>query len=256
MLKAIIISDIHLGNPYSNWKQLELFLRQNPCKNLFLNGDIIDERYLQQNNKELSDDELSFFNWMIHIESTRTIYTIGNHENFNDDYRITDEGRLWNKYKVRVYRDTIYYPDYPKCWSKYHISHGHKTIFRNPITESPIILKLIDSTIRIISKLRKYHSGIIFKSGDLNVHKGVEFEILAENSRKFFKNGLKIVSRYRRKIRSYKNSYIGVICGHIHDPEIKRISKILYLNSGDWLENNTALIQKENDEWEIIKWEK
>lgn len=94
MYKTIIISDLHLGNPFSNWKILEKFLQENECENLFLNGDIIDEIYLNRNNKELSDEELKFFKWMMHLKNTKVIYTIGNHENFKNE----EIEKIWNKY--------------------------------------------------------------------------------------------------------------------------------------------------------------
>ena len=42
------------------------------------------------------------------------------------------------------------------------------------------------------------------------------------------------------------NGYDYVVCGHIHQPEIKELQtkngeKVMYLNSGDWVENSTAL---------------
>jgi UDP-2,3-diacylglucosamine pyrophosphatase LpxH len=44
----------------------------------------------------------------------------------------------------------------------------------------------------------------------------------------------------------------GVICGHIHQPANKMIGDIHYLNSGDWVETLSALVEDENGKWEII----
>jgi UDP-2,3-diacylglucosamine pyrophosphatase LpxH len=52
-------------------------------------------------------------------------------------------------------------------------------------------------------------------------------------------------------------NYDYVICGHIHQPAIKEITtekgKIAYLNSGDWIENLTAL-EYNYGIWEIYKY--
>jgi len=52
------------------------------------------------------------------------------------------------------------------------------------------------------------------------------------------------------------NHYDYVVCGHIHQPEIRRISNdegsIVYLNSGDWIENLTAL-EYNNGQWELYR---
>jgi len=145
-LKTIVVSDLHLGNPYSNWIILKKFLEEFSCERLFLNGNIIDDVYLKENNKNLTNEEF--------------------------DYR---KGRLDNQ-------------------------------------------------------------------------KEIELSILSNFSRRLFKRGLKVVSNYKRKIKTYveKNNVDGIICGHIHKPEIINLGKYHYLNSGDWIENNTALVQTKN----------
>ena len=116
---TIIVSDIHLGNPYSNWKLLDKFLKNNKCDNLFLNGDIIDEHYLIQNNKQLSEEESQFLYKLTHLKNSKFI--IGNHEVF--DHHINNSGEIWNKYNIKVYDDFIYRPGMPYSWSRYYISH-------------------------------------------------------------------------------------------------------------------------------------
>ena len=49
-----------------------------------------------------------------------------------------------------------------------------------------------------------------------------------------------------------KRNCDGVICGHIHTPIIKTISNIDYMNSGDWVENQSALVLDSNDDWVLI----
>jgi len=45
----------------------------------------------------------------------------------------------------------------------------------------------------------------------------------------------------------------GIICGHIHKAEIKMIDGIAYMNSGDWVESLTALVETHQGEWQIIE---
>ena len=53
-----------------------------------------------------------------------------------------------------------------------------------------------------------------------------------------------------------ENEYDYVICGHIHQPEIKEIANahgsVMYLNSGDWIENLTAL-EFNNKKWKLYR---
>jgi UDP-2,3-diacylglucosamine pyrophosphatase LpxH len=68
------------------------------------------------------------------------------------------------------------------------------------------------------------------------------------------KQAVKFVTDFEDYITSTakKSGYDGVICGHIHQPEIKIIDGVEYLNSGDWVENLTCLVEDFNGEWSIF----
>ena len=46
----------------------------------------------------------------------------------------------------------------------------------------------------------------------------------------------------------------GVVCGHIHHAEIRRIGGVLYLNDGDWVESCSALVEDAQGNMEILRW--
>jgi UDP-2,3-diacylglucosamine pyrophosphatase LpxH len=46
----------------------------------------------------------------------------------------------------------------------------------------------------------------------------------------------------------------GVMCGHIHHAEMRRIGDILYLNDGDWVESCSALVEDAHGHLEILRW--
>jgi UDP-2,3-diacylglucosamine pyrophosphatase LpxH len=46
----------------------------------------------------------------------------------------------------------------------------------------------------------------------------------------------------------------GVVCGHIHQAQIRRIGGALYLNDGDWVESCTALVEDARGHLEIVRW--
>ena len=48
--------------------------------------------------------------------------------------------------------------------------------------------------------------------------------------------------------------YDGVICGHIHKADIKTVEGVEYLNTGDWVESCTALVETFEGEWKIIRY--
>jgi UDP-2,3-diacylglucosamine pyrophosphatase LpxH len=48
----------------------------------------------------------------------------------------------------------------------------------------------------------------------------------------------------------------GVICGHIHHAEIKPIDGFLYINTGDFVESCSAIVEHFNGTLELIQWQK
>jgi hypothetical protein len=48
----------------------------------------------------------------------------------------------------------------------------------------------------------------------------------------------------------------GILCGHIHEARLKNLGKVLYGNSGDWIESFTALACNADGEWSVLRWAK
>jgi UDP-2,3-diacylglucosamine pyrophosphatase LpxH len=72
------------------------------------------------------------------------------------------------------------------------------------------------------------------------------------------KNVVQFISDYEESIVStLKDEGLdGVICGHIHHAEIKDIDKFLYINTGDFVESCTAIVEHFNGTFELVKWHK
>ena len=49
-----------------------------------------------------------------------------------------------------------------------------------------------------------------------------------------------------------KKEYYGVICGHIHQAALQDYDGVMYMNSGDWVETLSALVEDEKGNWEIV----
>jgi UDP-2,3-diacylglucosamine pyrophosphatase LpxH len=73
------------------------------------------------------------------------------------------------------------------------------------------------------------------------------------------KSAVKFINNFEITAASIgiENGYDYVVCGHIHQPEIKTINtdkgQIMYLNSGDWVENLTSL-EYNAGEWRVYKY--
>jgi UDP-2,3-diacylglucosamine pyrophosphatase LpxH len=70
------------------------------------------------------------------------------------------------------------------------------------------------------------------------------------------KNAISYISKFEDVVIGYarKESVDGVICGHIHQPKIREIDGFTYYNTGDWIENCTALVEHDDGRFELIHW--
>jgi UDP-2,3-diacylglucosamine pyrophosphatase LpxH len=85
--------------------------------------------------------------------------------------------------------------------------------------------------------------------------KGLPYYSFAQEIKKKVKASVSHISNFERHvvdIARAKNCD-GVICGHIHHPEIRMYEDILYLNSGDWIESLSALTEDHDGNWRIFR---
>ena len=71
------------------------------------------------------------------------------------------------------------------------------------------------------------------------------------------KSAVCFVDRYEELLQqlAHHRHCHGIICGHIHTPEDKRVGEIHYLNSGDWVESLTAIIEHHDGRLELVRFQ-
>jgi UDP-2,3-diacylglucosamine pyrophosphatase LpxH len=106
-------------------------------------------------------------------------------------------------------------------------------------------------TLILINRLANFISEKIFKKGKLSLSKKIKNSV---------KSAVKFINSFEQTAAdiAISNKYDYVVCGHIHQPEMRDIEneqgKVMYLNSGDWIENLTAL-EYVNSEWKLYKFD-
>ncbi|MEI7477058.1 MAG: metallophosphoesterase [bacterium] len=118
--RTIIISDVHVGTPDSQYEKLYAFLQEHTCDTLILNGDIIDEQHVflfkrfKQRKKEYTD----FLTYLVDKTNHRStvFYLNGNHDTFRGGSLFPQNG------KVILCEDLIY----PSGEHTYYICHGQQ----------------------------------------------------------------------------------------------------------------------------------
>jgi UDP-2,3-diacylglucosamine pyrophosphatase LpxH len=86
---------------------------------------------------------------------------------------------------------------------------------------------------------------------------GLEYWSLSKYLKSRTKQALNFIEGFEDKLADYahKRGYDGVICGHIHSATIKQLNTIQYINTGDWVESCTAIVETMDGEIKLIEWQ-
>jgi len=228
---------VHLGSKGSKAKELVRFLKKNTCDKLILNGDIIDAWQLKRSGKWKKKHTRFFKVVLKMIEKSRTqvIYLRGNHDDFLDNVLPMQIGSL------SIQRDYVHY-SYGK---KYWVLHGD--IFDSITTNMKWLAKLGDIGYTFLLWANKMYN-------NRRIKKGLPYYSLSQIVKQKVKSAVSYISDFEKTLVDLARSkgYDGVICGHIHHPAIMDFEGITYLNSGDWVETLSALVEDEDGKWKIV----
>ncbi len=239
--EIVVISDVHLGTFGCRAEELLDYLRSIKPKMLILNGDIIDiwrfsRRYWGKAHNEIIRRILKLM-----IKGTQVYYITGNHDELLRRFPEFHAGNfhLVNKLVLNV--------DGKKVW----LFHGD--IFDVSITHAKWLAKLGSIGYDLLIMMNSFCNFFLTLLG---YHK-MSFSKKIKNS---VKGAIKYISDFEQVAAelAIDRQYDYLACGHIHQPVIRDISnhkgEVTYLNSGDWVENMTAL-EYEKGEWSIFQYE-
>jgi len=236
--KTIVISDVHLGTSGSKVKELVSFLKLHSCDKLILNGDIIDGWQLKKYGlwKKKHTKFLRIIMKMIENHGTTVIYTRGNHDDFLDSFIPLQIGK-----NLIIQRDYIH----ESCGKKYLVTHGD--VFDSITTGMKWLSKLGDLGYTILLWLNK-------KYNQRRSRKGLPYYSLSAKVKGMVKLAVNFISDFENELvkLAVSKKCDGIICGHIHQPALKYYGDVLYLNSGDWIESLSALVEDFDGEWSLL----
>ena len=88
------------------------------------------------------------------------------------------------------------------------------------------------------------------------LEKGLPYKSISQDVKNKVKFVVKLLGRFEDSAVKFaiQRHCDGIICGHIHTPENKMIDGIHYLNSGDWVETCSAIVETQKGEWKIIRY--
>lgn len=236
-LEVCVISDVHLGTYGSQATALCNYLETIETEILVLNGDIIDIWQFSKNYFPKSHHQVVRQILKLLSKGTKVYYITGNHDETLGKFKGFSLGDF------HIVNKLILNTSAGKTW----IFHGD--VFDTTMKHSKWVAKLggkgYDFLI-LVNTMMNWVSERLGK-GKISLSKKVKDSV---------KGVVKYVNNFEETAAeiAIENNFDFVVCGHIHQPKIREYSNkkgsVTYLNSGDWVENKTALELK-NGTWEI-----
>lgn len=235
---VVVISDVHLGTYGCQAKELLNYLNSIKPEVLILNGDIVD--IWQFRKRYFPKSHLKVIKKIITLASkgTEVIYITGNHDEMLRKFSDTTMGkfRLVDKFLMDL--------DGKKAW------FFHGDIFDSSIQNAKWLAKLGGWGYDLLIVLNQLINWCLIKMGKEKFSLSKKIKNSVKKAVKYINNFEDVAAEL-----AVKNNYDYVICGHIHQPQIREYKdangSCLYLNSGDWIENLSALEYHE-EEWKLV----
>ncbi|NNG10581.1 MAG: UDP-2,3-diacylglucosamine diphosphatase [Arenibacter sp.] len=227
-LDIAVISDIHLGTLSCHADELLSYLNSIKPKTLILNGDIIDigqfsKRYFPATHLKVLRKIMGMA-----TNGTEVYYITGNHDDMIRRFSGTSLGNIHVVDKLSLELNG------KRAW------FFHGDIFDITIKNAKWVAKLGAYSYDLLLLVNKITNSVLFKLGREKYSLAKKIKHNVTGARKFIKN-----FEQAAKELAIENNYDYVICGHIHQPNKEiyenELGKCTYLNSGDWVENLTAL---------------
>ena len=237
-VRAIWISDVHLGTKHAQVPALLDFLRDHESAYIYIVGDFIDGWMLRRNwYWEDSYNVLIQKLLRKNRKKTRVIYITGNHDEFLEEFLGFGFGSV--KLMERTTHTTA-------DGRRILVIHGHQF---DGLTHFNRLLDRVGT----VAYNRILDLNLIFNR--IRRRLGFGHWSFAGYVKYAAKRAVKHVSDYEDALIQYarKSRVDGVICGHIHQPEIRDVGGLTYMNCGDWVENCTALVEDFDGKFHLIK---
>lgn len=237
--RTIFISDIHLGTSGCQAKRLLEFLKATESDKLYLIGDIVDgwqlkrRWYWHQTHNDVVQLVLKKAK-----KGTKVIFVPGNHDESIRQFIGMDFGGI--KIRDELVHKTA-------DGRKLLVLHGDR--FDGVIACAKWLAYVGDSLYTLILKFNQYYNS-------WRARVGLPYWSLSQYLKLKVKNAVSYITSFEQALadEARKKGLDGVICGHIHKPEIREIDGILYCNDGDWVESLSALIEEPTGQLRLVDW--
>lgn len=236
-VQLVVISDVHLGTYGCQAEALLKYLRSIRPERMILNGDLLDiwqfsKSYFPKMHLNVIKEIIAMME-----SGVETYYITGNHDEAMRKFVDFHMGNL------HIVNKALLELDEKKAW------FFHGDVFDVTMQHSKWLAKLGANGYASLILLNRFVNFLLKLIGRKKIS-------LSKRIKQGVKNAIKSKNNFEQTAGdiAIDKGYDYVVCGHIHKPEIKRISnhkgEVTYLNSGDWVENLTAL-EYNQKQWKI-----
>jgi UDP-2,3-diacylglucosamine pyrophosphatase LpxH len=238
-VRALFISDIHLGTRSAQATALLDLLRTVDAERIYLVGDIVDfwkvkrGPHWPQPHNDVIQKLLRKAR-----KGAAIIYIPGNHDEVLREYCGMQFGG------VRLERNCVHVTG---KGLRYAVLHGD---------EFDVVVR----TAKWLAFLGDYgYELALWTNTPLNWLRrcfGLGFWSLSAYLKYRVKSAVNFIGSFEEAVASEarRQSAHGIICGHIHHASDRMIDGVHYLNCGDWVESCTALIETLDGDMRIVRW--
>ncbi|MDP0491465.1 MAG: glycosyltransferase [Verrucomicrobiota bacterium JB023] len=237
--KTLFISDVHLGTKDSKVKEVIDLLKHSKYEKLVLNGDIIDGWALKRGS-EWKKKHTKFVRTVLKImEKKEVIYLRGNHDDILDRFLPIQFGPM------KIVKEHIHEGINGR---KYLVVHGDG--FDTVSTDHKWLAAAgavgYDALLRVNRLYNHYRAW-----------RGQEYFSMSKAVKAKVKHAVSFVDRYQEQLQmlAKRKGCEGIICGHIHTPADEMLDGVHYLNSGDWVESLSAVVEHLDGTFEVLYYE-
>ena len=237
--RTIWISDLHLGTPRCQAKRLLEFLHATESDTLYLVGDIIDgwqlkrRWYWEQSHNNVVQTVLKKAK-----KGTNVIFVPGNHDEAIRQFINLDFGGI--KIRDELVHTTA-------NGKRMLVLHGDR--FDGVIACAKWIAYVGDNLYSVVLEFNRWFNS-------WRARAGLPYWSLSQYLKSKVKNAVNYINSFEDALaaEAAKRGLDGVICGHIHTPEIRNVNGITYCNDGDWVESLSALVEDPSGELRLVTW--
>jgi UDP-2,3-diacylglucosamine pyrophosphatase LpxH len=236
-VRTVILSDVHLGTRESKVREVNHFLRHVHFAKLILNGDIIDGWQLRRTG-QWTKAHTRFIRIVLKRLEKRdceVVYLRGNHDDILSRFLPLEFERL------SIVEDHVH----EGPLGRYLVLHGD--VF-DTVTKNFLFLSHLGDAgyIMLLEINRLYNKWRAWR--------GLEYWSLSKAIKAKVKEAVNHISKFENHVAQLakERGCVGVLCGHIHTPADKMIDGIHYLNSGDWVETLSAVVEHWDGRYELI----